>query len=66
MSVSSMKYGAVVGSGIGIIERVPIPDVLIPPDAAVEMEANVAACYCTYCRVPSADDLAGVQGRSLE
>ena len=32
-------------SGINVIERVKIPDELIPPDAQVEMSAKRAAGY---------------------
>lgn len=45
VSMSDMKYDAVVGSGIEIGERVRIPDELIPSDARVEMDAKVAAGY---------------------
>jgi small GTP-binding protein len=43
VSMSNMKYDAVTGSGIDIVERVPIPDAMIPDDAKVEMEAKKAA-----------------------
>jgi len=66
VSMSNDKYDAITGSGIEVGERIKIPDALIPADARVEMEAKVAAGYFTDGRVPSADDLAGVQGRSLE
>ena len=33
VSMSNMKYAPIVGSGIEVVERVPIPDELIPPDA---------------------------------
>ncbi len=33
MSMSNMKYEAIVKSGITIHERIPIPDELIPPDS---------------------------------
>jgi GTP cyclohydrolase II len=66
VSMSNDKYDAITGSGIEVGERVKIPDILIPADARVEMEAKVAAGYFTDGRVPSADDLARVQGRSLE
>ena len=45
VSMSNMKYDALIGSGIEIGERVPIPDELIPDDAQVEMEAKKAAGY---------------------
>ncbi len=34
-SMSDMKHGALVEQGIEVIERVPIPDELIPADASV-------------------------------
>jgi GTP cyclohydrolase II len=65
ISMSDMKYGAIVNSGIEIIERVPIPDELIPADARVEIEAKKAAGYYTEGSVPNAAMLAQTQGRSL-
>ena len=66
VSMSNDKYDAITGSGIEVGERVPIPDELIPADAKVEMEAKIAAGYFTEGAVPSQEDLARVQGRSLE
>src|SRR5260370_15716329 len=43
LSMSDMKYDALVGQGIDIVERVPIPDELIPADAHVEIAAKKAA-----------------------
>jgi GTP cyclohydrolase II len=45
VSMSNMKYDAIVKSGIEIIERVPIPKDLVPADAQVEIDAKVAAGY---------------------
>jgi GTP cyclohydrolase II len=45
VSMSHMKYAPIVASGIEVIERVPIPDELIPTDAWVEMDAKKAAGY---------------------
>ena len=42
-----MKYDAITRSGIEIVERVPIPEELIPIDARVEMDAKKAAGYFT-------------------
>ena len=47
VSMSDMKYDALVGQGVEIVERVPIPDELVPADAHVEMEAKKAAGYFT-------------------
>lgn len=66
VSMSNMKYDALVASGIEIGERVPIPDGLIPDDAKVEMEAKKAAGYFTPAGAPTAEDLAATVGRPLE
>jgi len=53
-----------VAQGIEVVERVPIPDELIPADAQVEMDAKKAAGYfSTY--TPDADELAQAKGRGL-
>jgi GTP cyclohydrolase II len=66
MSMSDMKYDAMVGQGIEIIERVPIPDELIPADAQVEMDAKKAAGYFVNESVSNPDDLSEPKGRSLD
>ena len=66
MSMSNMKYDAIVGSGIAVVERVPIPPELVPPDAGVEIEAKKAAGYYTPDGPPDAAALDGVKGRDLE
>lgn len=43
ISMSDMKYNAITGSGIEVIERVAIPDGLIPADAHVEIDAKMFA-----------------------
>jgi GTP cyclohydrolase II len=65
VSMSNMKYNAIIQSGIEIVERIPIPENLIPPDARVEMEAKKAAGYYTTGDVLDADGLAEVKGREL-
>jgi GTP cyclohydrolase II len=66
MSMSNMKYDAITGSGIEVVERVPIPPELVPPDASVEIEAKKAAGYYAPEGVPDASALTGVKGRDLE
>jgi GTP cyclohydrolase II len=66
VSMSNMKHDAVVRAGISIVERVPIPDALIPPDARVEMDAKMAAGYFTEGAVPDGNELAKPKGRSFE
>ena len=41
ISMSDMKYDAIINSGIKIVERIPIPPELIPKDAQVEIAAKV-------------------------
>jgi GTP cyclohydrolase II len=64
-SMSNMKYDALTSHGIEIVERLDIPDNLIPDDAKVEMEAKKAAGYFTTRDVKDADDLMNVKGRDL-
>jgi len=64
VSMSNMKYEALVKSGVEIGERVAIPPELVPPDAAVEIEAKKAAGYFTPEPAPS--DLTQVVGRDLK
>lgn len=66
VSMSDMKYNAIVRSGIDIVERVPIPDDLVPPDARVEIEAKKAAGYYTDKIAPTEEDLTQIKGRGLE
>jgi GTP cyclohydrolase II len=65
VSMSNLKYDAIVGAGIEVGERVQIPDGLIPADARVEMDAKKAAGYFTEGQVPDADRLAATKGRVL-
>lgn len=45
ISMSDMKYNAITGSGIRVLERVAIPDELIPADAHVEIDAKMYSGY---------------------
>jgi GTP cyclohydrolase II len=63
VSMSDMKHDALVSQGIEIVERVPIPDQLVPPDAHVEINAKRAAGY--YSPDSSVEPVDSV-GRSLE
>jgi GTP cyclohydrolase II len=65
VSMSDMKHDALVSQGIEIVERVPIPDDLVPPDAHVEINAKRAAGY--YSAEPTKpEDLTDSVGRPLE
>lgn len=46
LSMSNMKHDAIVDQGIPILERVPIPDDMIPADSRVEIDAKIQAGYC--------------------
>lgn len=65
VSMSDMKYNALVRSGIEIGERVAIRDELVPPDARVEIEAKKAAGYYSDKLAPTEADLAEIKGRDL-
>ncbi len=62
VSMSNLKHDALIRQGIEVVERVPLPEALIPEDARVEMEAKKAAGYFTAEPVP---DLARTKGRGL-
>ncbi|MBP7844238.1 MAG: GTP cyclohydrolase II [Proteobacteria bacterium] len=63
VSMSNMKYDAIVKSGIQVLKRTTIPDEMIPEDAKVEMEAKKAAGYFSP---EGHDDLEKVKGRKIE
>jgi GTP cyclohydrolase II len=62
--MSDMKYDALVSQGVDIVERVPIPDDMVPADAHVELAAKKAAGY--YTPEPPKPDLTDSVGRSLD
>ncbi|CEJ56581.1 Putative GTP cyclohydrolase-2 [Penicillium brasilianum] len=66
LSMSNMKHDAIVDSGIKILERIPIPDEMIPSDSRVEIDAKINAGYFTTGKQPSMDELAEVRGRGWE
>jgi GTP cyclohydrolase II len=63
VSMSNMKYDAIVGSGIEVGTRVPIPAELVPADARVEIDAKIRAGYFTETALGPAS--ADAQGRAL-
>ena len=65
VSMSDMKHDALTSQGIEIVERVPIPDDLVPADAHVEIAAKKAAGYYTP-EPPKPQDLDNSIGRPLE
>lgn len=65
VSMSNMKYEALQNSGIDVVERVKIPDDLVPPEANVEMDAKRAAGYYSPDRIVDINELAQTKGRGL-
>ncbi|RMZ83631.1 hypothetical protein DV738_g864, partial [Chaetothyriales sp. CBS 135597] len=66
LSMSNMKYDAIVDQGIPILERVPIPDDMIPEDSRVEIDAKIHAGYFTSGKVMTVDELSEVRGRAWD
>jgi hypothetical protein len=65
ISMSDMKYDAIITAGIRIIERVPIPPELIPKDAQVEIAAKVYVGYHGGDKYNvTEEDLEKVKGRA--
>jgi GTP cyclohydrolase II len=61
ISMSNMKYDAIVAAGIPILDRIPIPPEMLPPDSQVEIDAKVAAGYFSTSKTPI--DLEKTKGR---
>lgn len=68
VSMSNMKYDAIIASGIKVIDRREIPDHLIPLDGHVEFDAKRAAGYFSAGgeNVTQAAGLSTLKGRRLE
>jgi GTP cyclohydrolase II len=66
VSMSDMKYDAIVKSGIPIKKRYDIPDHLIPPDSRVEIDAKIAAGYFSSGKQVTEADLVKTVGRTWE
>ncbi|KHO00894.1 GTP cyclohydrolase [Metarhizium album ARSEF 1941] len=66
LSMSNMKHDAIVGQGIPILERVELPEELIPADSRVEIDAKITAGYFTAGKRLTAEELQSVQGRMWE
>lgn len=66
ISMSDMKYNAIVNSGIKIVERVAIPPELVPKDAQVEILAKVHVGYNPgkEWKILSEEELKNVKGRA--
>lgn len=66
LSMSNMKYDAIVNSGIEIKERVEIPDYLLPADCRVEIDAKIASGYFTNGHRYTEEELKKVEGRKWD
>jgi len=65
VSMSNLKYDAIINSGIEVVKRIPIPLELIPADAQVEIEAKKASGYYAEDEILTSDGLAQIKGRDL-
>jgi GTP cyclohydrolase II len=65
VSMSDMKFQPIVESGIEVVERVEIPEALIPADAQVEMDAKKAAWYFAKS-APDSPEIEIHKGRRLD
>jgi len=68
VSMSNLKYDALIAAGIEIGERVSLPPDLVPEDALVEIAAKKAAGYFTPdAEIPSLGaSLPGIVGRDIK
>ncbi|KIM81121.1 hypothetical protein PILCRDRAFT_821949 [Piloderma croceum F 1598] len=66
VSMSDMKYNAIVQSGIPILKRYDIPEHLIPPDSRVEIDAKIASGYFSSGKQVADADLFKTIGRTWE
>ncbi|CDO76240.1 hypothetical protein BN946_scf184900.g4 [Trametes cinnabarina] len=66
VSMSDMKYNAIVESGIPIHKRYDIPEHLLPPDSRVEIDAKIAAGYFSSNKKITEADLVKTVGRTWE
>jgi GTP cyclohydrolase II len=66
VSMSNLKQEAIETSGISIVERVPLPDELVPDDAQVELAAKRAAGYYSPDKAPTEEELKAVVGRGID
>ncbi|WP_413613035.1 GTP cyclohydrolase II [Bdellovibrio sp. HCB-110] len=65
-SMSNMKYDAIIKSGIEVVNRISIPENLIPADAKVEIEAKKAKGYFNAGEKKTAEELKNVKGRPID
>ena len=64
--MSDLKYDSLVSQGVEIVERIPIPDELVPADAQVEIVAKKAAGYFTPDGMPPGEALTRPVGQPFD
>ena len=62
LSMSNMKYDAIIDAGITIDKRIPIPDDMIPGDSNVEIDAKIHSGYFTTGSVKTEIELKQTHG----
>jgi GTP cyclohydrolase II len=65
VSMSNVKRDALEAQGIEVVEQLAIPDLLVPLDAAVEIEAKKAAGYFSPSGLPDPSKRPSTKGRAL-
>lgn len=66
VSMSNMKYDALIAAGIQVDQRVSIPEDMIPDDALVEMAAKKASGYFSENGLEDEKKLAKTKGRDFD
>ena len=66
VSMSDIKYNAIITAGIKVKERIPLPEGRIPADAQVEIAAKMAAGYFASDEVKDKSKKAKIRGRGLK
>jgi hypothetical protein len=61
-----LKYDSLVTQGVEIVERIPIPNELVPADAQVEIAAKKAAGYFTPDGMPPDEASTPAVGRPFD
>ncbi len=65
-SMSNVKFNAITSQGIEIVNRISIPEDMIPEDARVEIDAKIAAGYFSDDPKPGGNGKGSAPGRGLD
>lgn len=66
LSMSNHKYEAIINAGIQVLDRVEIPETMIPEDSKVEMDAKIASGYFAKTKKVTELDLVATKGRNWD